>query len=208
MLMILLVLSDLALLWLSRLNKYIHIVAFQGLLLAVFAVVSPDHAITARLLAIAVTSVALKGIVFPFLLRRVIREAGVQREVEPFVGYNTSVLCGLAMLGISLWLGAKLQPIAGTQLPLLIPAALMTMFTGLFLVVARKKALTQCIGYIIMENGIYAFGLGAVGEIPALVELGMLLDAFVAVFVMGIAIYHINREFYHIDVAQLSALKG
>jgi hydrogenase-4 component E len=82
------------------------------------------------------------------------------------------------------------------------------MFTGLFLIIARRKALTQCIGYIVFENGIYAFGVAAAGEIPMLVELGLLLDAFVAVFVMGIAIYHIKQEFDHIDATELSSLKG
>ncbi len=59
-----------------------------------------------------------------------------------------------------------------------------------------------------MENGIYAFGVALVGGVPLLVELGVLLDVFVAVFVMGIAIYHINREFDHIDADQLDRLRG
>ena len=112
------------------------------------------------------------------------------------------------ILGVSLWLGSKLSVKGLAELPLAAPAAFMTLFTGLFLVVARKKALTQCLGYIVLENGISAFGVATVAEIPALVELGLLLDAFVAVFVMGIAMYHINREFDHMDAHQLDTLKG
>jgi len=66
----------------------------------------------------------------------------------------------------------------------------------------------QTLGYLAMENGIYAFGLAFAVEEPLLVEMGVLLDVFVAVFVMGIAIYHISREFDHIDTDRLSALRG
>jgi hydrogenase-4 component E len=77
----------------------------------------------------------------------------------------------------------------------------------LLLIVSRRKAVTQTLGYLAMENGIYAFGLAFAVEEPLLVEMGVLLDVFVAVFVMGIAIHHISREFDHIDTDRLSALK-
>jgi hydrogenase-4 component E len=79
---------------------------------------------------------------------------------------------------------------------------------GLFLIVSRKLALNQVLGYLVMENGIYVLGLALVKEIPVLVEMGVLMDAFVAVFVMSIATWHISREFDHIDVDQLDSLKG
>jgi hydrogenase-4 component E len=76
------------------------------------------------------------------------------------------------------------------------------------LTVTRRKTLTQCIGYIVFENGIYIFGMAVAGEIPLLVELGLLLDACVAVLVMGIAIYRISREFDHMDADKLRTLRG
>jgi hydrogenase-4 component E len=94
------------------------------------------------------------------------------------------------------------------SLDLVVPAALFTVLTGVFLIVARRKALTQCLGYLVLENGIYGFGMTAVGDVPALVELGVLLDAFVAVLVMAVAIYHIQEEFEHLDTDQLDTLKG
>ena len=207
--MILLVLSDFALLGLSRLRTCISIVSFQGMLLGFLALVTQYGSLTPRLLMIAAASFVIKGIVFPILLRRGIREAGTQHEIEPFVGYIPSIIAGLAMLGISLWLGTKLPlSVAGNGTSLIVPTALTTLFTGLFLIIARKNALNQCMGYIIMENGIYTFGVVSVVEIPLLVELGILLDVFVAVFVMGIAIYHINREFDHLDSDRLNVLKG
>ena len=88
-----------------------------------------------------------------------------------------------------------------------LPVALATILTGLLLIVSRRTALSQVIGYLVLENGILAFGAGLALEEPLIVELGVLLDVFVAVFVMGIAIFHISREFDHIDVDQLTLLK-
>jgi hydrogenase-4 component E len=72
----------------------------------------------------------------------------------------------------------------------------------------RKKAITQVIGYLVIENGIFLFGSATVSEIPFLIEAGLLLEVFVAIFVMGIAIHQINREFNDIDTDKLNVLKG
>ncbi|MDM7924595.1 MAG: hydrogenase [bacterium] len=205
-----LVLSDMALLGIGLLSTCIRIVAFQGVLLGLFSVAVNWGFLTPRVWILAAVSGLLKGVVYPLLLRRAVSDAGVQREIEPYVGPIPSVLAGIALFGASVWIGGRL-PLTGAAEAgsrLIVSASLMTLLTGLFLVAARKKALTQTLGYIVFENGIFAFGVASVGEIPALVELGILLDAFVAVFVMGIAMYHINREFDHLDADRLNALKG
>jgi len=94
------------------------------------------------------------------------------------------------------------------QSAFLFPGALFTTLTGLMIIVSRRKALTQVVGYLVMENGVYAFGAALAVQEPLLVEMGILLDVFVAVFVMGITIYQISREFDHIDTDRLSELKG
>ena len=81
-------------------------------------------------------------------------------------------------------------------------------FVGLFVIVSRKKAISQILGYLVMENGMYVFGVVILREMPLLVDLAVLLDAFAAVLVMGVAVYHINRAFDHMDVDQLDTLKG
>jgi hydrogenase-4 component E len=163
-----------------------------------------------RALALTLGSMALKGAVFPWLLLRVQREAGVRREVEPFVGHTLSVLVGVASLMFAIWVDARLalaEP-GAVAAPLAIPVGLATILIGLFLIVSRRKAITQVLGYIVVENGIYVIGVALVGEVPMLVELGVLMDIFVAVFIMSIAAYHISREFDHIDVDQLDRLRG
>jgi len=205
---VLLFLTNLVMLGSSELGGFIRAVALQGILLGIFTLIARQDALTIRLIILGVVSMGLKGFVFPYLLSRDIREAKVRREVEPFVGYAASIVIGLIMLAVSMWIAARFPELSPTSSSFVIPVALSTVFTGLFLVVSRRKALTQVIGYLVFENGIYMFGVFAAAEIPFLVELGVLLDVFVAVFVMGIAINHINREFDHIDTDQLSSLKG
>jgi hydrogenase-4 component E len=141
------------------------------------------------------------------MLRRAVREVGVQHEVEPIIGFTTSLLLGLGLLGAALHLAGKLPRPANDSTTFLVSVALFTTMVGLLLIVSRRKAVMQTLGYLAMENGIYAFGLAFAVEEPLLVEMGVLLDVFVAVFVMGIAIHHISREFDHIDTDRLSALK-
>jgi hydrogenase-4 component E len=90
---------------------------------------------------------------------------------------------------------------------LLVPAALATLLAGLLVLVSRSKAIAQVLGYLLVENGIFIFGLSLMRDMPLLMELGVLLDLFVAVFLMGIVVHHISREFDHLDTRELTALK-
>ncbi|MBM4147956.1 MAG: hydrogenase [Lentisphaerae bacterium] len=204
---VLILVTCLLLLGSSRLGACIRTVAIQGIVAGgVLPWVSSLH-ISMQLLFTGVFVMALKGIVFPVLLSRAMREASASREMSPFVGYGTSLMAGVLFFLASLWLGAKLPTPDGVS-GLAVPTACMMVSTGLFLIIARRLAVTQVIGYIVVENGIYALGLAVAHDIPVLVELGAMLDAFVAVFVMGIAIFHINREFDHMDSGRLNVLKG
>ncbi len=206
--MAVLLLVNLALMASSRLAGCINLVALQGIVLGLLPFFSPAG-FTPRGFFLAGFVVVLKGLVFPRLLANAIRNASVRREVEPFIGYGFSLVIGTALTVVSFWLGARLPlPSSAAGMSLVLPGAIATIFTGLFLIVSRRKAVTQVLGYLVMENGIAAFGLAVVSEIPLLIELGILLDAFVAIFVMAIMIYHISREFDHIDADQLSTLKG
>jgi hydrogenase-4 component E len=206
----LLVITDLLLLGSSRLRSCITIAALQGAVVSLLPVLLHGDEGWVRAWSLTVGSMLLKGGVFPWLLRRVLRESGVRREVEPFVGHTLSVLVGVAALAFAVWVDARLAlPASATgHAPLLIPAGLATLLVGLFLIVSRRTAVTQVLGYLVVENGIYAVGVALVGGVPLLVELGVLMDIFVAVFIMSIAAYHISREFDHIDVDQLDRLRG
>jgi hydrogenase-4 component E len=204
----LVVLSNLRLLGTSRLVACIRIVAIQGILLGLLPIFFHAGSLTLRVALQATASMITKGVVFPWLLTRAVRGADVRREMDPIVGYTSSLLVGGALLGVALWLGWRLPLPVPTGSQFMIAVSLFTIMVGLFMIVARRMAITQVLGYLAMENGIYTFGLAFAEKEPLLVEMGILLDAFMAVFVMGIMIYHINREFDHIDTDRLSELRG
>ena len=204
---VLLLFTNLRLLGLSRISASIRTVAAQGVLLGLIALAGNAGHVTPRILLIAIAGIAIKGIAFPILLNRALRAARIRREVEPFLGYIPSVLSGVGAFLIALGVASRLPLPARPMSDLLVPTALTTMFVGLLMIVSRKKALSQALGYLVFENGIYVFGVGIAYEAPALVELGILLDVFVAVFIMGIIVFHIAREFDSIDTTRLSELK-
>lgn len=207
--MMALILTNFVVLGSSRLNACIRIVALQGVLLGALPFIGGEGALPLRMALLTLVTVGVKGVIFPWLLFRALRRAEVRREVEPYVGYVLSVVVGLISLGVAVWLGSRLPlPNAESHGGLIVPVALFMVFVGLFVIISRRKALSQVLGYVVLENGTYAFGISALRETPILVELGILMDAFVAVFVMGIAIYHINREFDHMDADLLDTLKG
>ncbi len=208
MLVMLLLLTDLRLLSSSRIAACIQTVVLQAILLACMTLAASWGHLTLEVMGVVLSTVLVKGLLLPWLLRRATREAGVSREVQPFVGFTASVLIGGLLLGLCFVISRPLQQAAPAgSAVLLIPGAMFTILTGLFIIVSRRNALTQVLGYLAMENGVYAFGASLAVEEPMLVEMGILLDMFVAVFVMGIVIYHINREFDHIETDRLSVLK-
>jgi hydrogenase-4 component E len=205
--MVFLVLTNLLMLGGSRMATLIRMVTIQAIVLGLLPLVVNRENLNVHHYALAAGILILKGIFYPYLLRRAQRDANVRLEIEPFIGFSLSLLSGMLALAFSLWLGSRLPlPVANSS-TLIVPVAFFTIICGLFLIVARRKALTQVIGYLTLENGIYAFGVGIAQDSPLLVEMGVLLDIFVAVFVMGIIIFHINREFDHIDTDRLATLR-
>lgn len=204
--LVLLVLTGFWLLDSSRLAACIRAVAIQGVLLGILAVAVQGGQLSVTGVLLPLTSAGVKGFLLPWLLFRAMREAETAREVEPLISYNLSILSGAVALAVSLWLGERLKLPTQPASSLLVPAAFFTSLVGLLVIVSRRKALTQVLGYLALENGVYAFGAAVALELPVLVELGILLDVFVGVFVMGIAIFHISREFDHIDTDKLASL--
>ncbi len=206
LLLFLLVLTNLTLLGSSRLAFCIRMVALQGVVLGLIPLVGLQP-LTLQHCILSLTAIVLKGGVFPWLLLRSLRLARVKREVEPFIGFNVSLSIGFFVLIGSVILAAGL-PLGGGKGNLILALALFTMVTGLLLLVSRRKALSMVLGYLVLENGIYCLGTVVADHIPMVVEFGVLLDVWVAVFGMGIAMYQINREFDHTDVDRLTELKG
>ena len=205
--LVLVVLTNLKLLGSSRVGSSIRVVAAQGVVLGLLPVLAHADQLSWRYALLAVGTIALKGIVFPWFLFRAVREAEVAREIQPYVGYVASLLAGVSILGVSFWMCTRLPMPESIASDWLAPVAIFSIFAGLFLIVSRRRAVNQVLGFLVLENGVYAFGVGVASHASLLVEAGVLLDVFVAVFVMGITIFHINREFDHIDTDRLSVLR-
>lgn len=204
-LLLLLVLSDFLLLGTSFFRTSIKLATAQGLLLGFLPLF--DHALTARTVVLALGTVAVKALAFPRILHYALRESGERREREPFVGYALSLVLGAVFLGLSFWFSSRLSLPADAGDSFAVPASFFTAATGLFLFISRRQALHQILGYFVLENGIYIFGLAVVPDEPFLVEVGVLLDVLVAVFVMGFVLFHIHRHLETADVSQLSQLR-
>jgi hydrogenase-4 component E len=190
----------------SRVRAVIMASAFQGIVLGIVALLAHGK-FGLQPLIIAVVTVVLKGILIPNMLMRALRDVGIRREVEPLIGLVPSLLVGALGTGLAV-LFAHALPLAKEHLvSLLVPTSLSTVFTGFLLLTTRRKAITQVVGYLVLENGVFIMGLTLVHAMPFLVEMGVLLDLLVAIFVMGIIINHINREFASLDTTRLSQLR-
>jgi hydrogenase-4 component E len=205
-LLVLILLLNFFVLGSSRIRSIIYTVAAQGALLGVLPLLVHSE-IGLREAIVSVGAIALKAVVVPRMLMRAMADLPIRREIEPLVGFRTSLFLGAVATGASLALASQLPMAESTVHHLLVPASLATILTGFIVLTTRIKALTQVLGYLILENGIYIFGLLLLEAMPFLVEIGVLLDLFVAIFVMGIMIHHISREFASVSTERLSTLK-
>ncbi len=208
MVFILVVVIDLFLLASSRLNAAIRAVAFQGALLSVLPLImaTSEHHV-GHTLVLALGALAVKAVLIPWLMFRAIREAAIRREMEPLIGFVPSIVLGGLGVALAFAFSRGLPLPIAEQNDFIVPTALSTVWSGLLLFVARKKAVTQVLGFLVLENGVFVFGMLLTGIMPTMVEAGVLLDLFAAVFVMGILMFHINREFSSLDTAKLSSLR-
>jgi hydrogenase-4 component E len=208
--LVLAVLLNLAMLATSRMAACIRTFALQSLLLALLPIaigIRHEAMPSTHIAVIAVGAAGLKVFLIPWILLRVLRTGEIHREVEPFVGFTASVMIG-ALIIIASFAFARRMPLpTAAPTDLLFPVSIATLFNGLLIMVSRMKAITQVLGYLVVENGIFTFGLLLIEQTPVMVELGILLDLFVGVFIMGIVVYHIRREFDHMDTNLLDALK-
>ena len=190
----------------SRMRAVVYAVAFQGVLLGVMPIfVHGEVGWWLGLLAIA--TIVIKGIVIPELVSYAMREVYISREIDPVVPFVPSLLLGAAGTGLAIGYARTLPLAPSHSGSLIVPASLATVLTGFLILTTRRKAITQAVGYLVLENGIFLFGLLLIEAMPFLVEIGVLLDLFVCVFVMGIIIHHINQEFSSVSTEHLARLK-
>jgi hydrogenase-4 component E len=160
-----------------------------------------------ELYAMAVFFFVLKVIVIPRYLRRLEQRVGAERESQPYVNIATSlIISGLLVL---LAYAVTRPLVAVSRLPTrgALPLAMGLIFVGLFVVVTRRKALTQVVGFLVLENGIALLAMLGTYGIPLIIELGVFLDVLMGFLAMQVFVYHIHGTFESMDVEQLNRLK-
>ncbi len=194
----------------SRIPSLIRAMSVQGVVLGIMPLlmehISWNH-VYWPLLLVAAATITVKGIVIPRLLNRAMRAANIDRDMEPLIGYVPSILLGAGGSIAAMALAQSLPLLPEHAGSLLVPGALASVLTGFVLLISRTKAISQVCGYLILENGIYLFGLLLIHSTPLLVEAGILLDLTVGVFVIGIIVDQIQRAFDSLDTRKLTVLR-
>jgi hydrogenase-4 component E len=197
----------LILLWRRSVAAYITAFRWQSLVLSALTAIVAYFGDDPELYWVAGVLVGLKVLIIPRLLRRMQRRFAPERELTPYVNTATSlVIAGLLVL----FAYAITRPlVALSQLPTRagMPLAMGLVLVSLFVVISRKKALTQVVGFLMLENGIALLAVLGTYGIPLIVELGVFLDLLMAFLVMQIFIYQIHETFESIDVEQLNRLR-
>jgi hydrogenase-4 component E len=186
----------------------IRLFAVQSLFLALVAATIATSQARPELFVMAGLTLVLKTILIPWFLMRVIDRIGIHREIEPLLNVPASLLIciGLTVVGYRVSTGFP-EGASGVGHHL-IGVALSTLLIGLFLMVTRKKAITQILALLTVENAVFLVAVGATPGMPFVVELGISFDVILAVLTLGVLVHRIVDRFESMDVSRLSKLKG
>lgn len=195
------------LLWRRNVTSYISSFRWQSVVLAGILAMIGYFGQDTELYFVAIFMFILKALILPYYLDRMRIDLKVTREIEPYINNATSVILAGLLVLLAYTITRPLMLVSSLPTRSGIPLAMGLIFVGLFVVLSRKKALTQIIGFLVMENGLVLLAaLGTYG-IPLIVELGVFLDVLMGFLVMQVLVYHIQDTFESIDVDQLNQLK-
>ena len=186
----------------------IRLYGAQSLLLAVVAATIAFSEGRHELFVTAAMTLVLKGILIPWFLMRTVDRIGIHREIEPFLNVPASLLICLGLTVIGYRVSTGFEEGARGVSHHLIGVALSVLLIGLFLMVTRRKAITQILALLTVENAVFLVAVGVTTGMPLIVELGISFDVILAVLILGILVHRIVDRFESMDVSRLSNLKG
>jgi hydrogenase-4 component E len=202
-----LVLTSFLLLYQDRLTALINVFALQALILAASVAWQASLQDAPHLYAAAGIALVLKAILIPVALRRIVRRLGIHREIETVAGIGLTMLAGMALVGLSITLMLRVTsaavPLAREDLAF----ALSVLLLGLLLMVTRRNAVGQVIGFMSVENGLVLAATGARG-MPLVVEFSIAFSILVAFIVIGIFLFRIRERFDTVDLQALDSFRG
>lgn len=189
----------------NRMTTYVNVLIFQGLLLFVVAYLELKDINTVNLVLIMLETIVFKALAVPIFLRYVLKHNKITREAEPYLPNFVSLIITTIIVVITVVLSNVLEDARLDKLFFVV--ALSTLFTGLYFIASRRKIITHVMGYLIIENGVFVLSLAVGSEMPMLVNLGIMLDIFASVLILGVFLNKIGDVFKDVDVNQLTSLK-
>ena len=190
-----------------RMYGLIHLFAWQGLFLSISTAVVGFVAGKHHLYISSILTLSLKVVLLPYILHVLIQRLKIQKEVETVVNVPMTMLIGIALVIFSYHLTAPVREISTLVTRSVLAIALATVMIGLLMMITRRHAVTQIIGFLAMENGLFFAATSATYGMPLVVELGVALDVLIAAFIFGIFFFHIHTTFDSLDVEQMARLK-
>jgi hydrogenase-4 component E len=189
----------------NRMLTYLKVLAFQGVLLFVVVFLQLQEINPVNLALILLETIVFKSVAVPLFMAYVLKRNNITRESEPFLPNFVSLIITTFIVVVTILLANEVKD---TKLDkIFFVVALSSLFTGLYFIATRRKIITHVIGYLIIENGVFVLSLAVGNEMPMLVNLGIMLDIFASVLILGIFLNKIGDVFKDIDVNQLSSLK-
>lgn len=189
----------------NRMRNYIRILVFQGVLLFLIAAFHLKEFSVFNLILILLETIVVKAVAIPWCLERIIRHNGITRETEPYLPNFVSLLITAGIVVASILLCGSIDDLILDKF--FFVGAISAIFTGLYLIVSRRKILTHVVGYCVIENGVFILSLAVGNEMPAMVNLGVMLDIFASVLLLGIFANKIGDVFHDVDIDALNNLK-
>jgi len=208
MINVLLITFTISLLYLAianRLLTYINVIAFQGIILFGVAYIELREINIVNLIFILLETIVFKTLAVPIFLRYVIKKNKISREAEPYLPNFISLIVITFIIVITFLLSNTILDVHLKKIYFVV--ALSALFSGLYVIATREKIITHVMGYLVIENGVFILSMAVGNEMPMLVNLGIMLDIFVSVFLLGIFVNKVGDVLKDVDVDQLRNLK-
>ncbi|HLN21917.1 MAG TPA: hypothetical protein VK213_12565 [Bacteroidales bacterium] len=189
----------------NRLVTYVRVLALQGVLMFGVTFLKLKDINTVNLILILFETIVFKAVAVPVFLSYLIKRNRISRVAEPYLPQFISLLITTMIVVITVLLASSISDVNLDKMFFIV--SLSTLFTGLYFIASRKKIISHVIGYLIIENGVFIMSLAAGNEMPGLVNLGIMLDVFASVLILGIFLNKIGDVFREGDVDELSSLK-
>jgi len=190
-----------------RILSLINLFAWQGLVLSLSTFVVAYSTDQYHLYYSAGLTLLLKVLVLPWLLHRLMRKLNVRWDVETLINIPTTMLVGIALVIFSFNLAAPISQLSESITRGLIGIALASVLLSMLMMLTRRKAIPQVVGFLAMENGLFFAATSATHGMPLVVELGIALDVLVATFIFGIFFFQIRETFDSLDISHMEKLK-